>query len=65
MLHILHVLTCPVLVVSPSGLAGLLLVYISGNGNLASSCSGHCYILGWPESPLSFFHKIKDTFFIF
>ena len=23
------------------------------------------YILGWPKSPLSFFHKVKDTFFIF
>ena len=23
------------------------------------------YILGWPKSPRGFFHKIKDTFFIF
>ena len=22
-------------------------------------------VLGWPKSPLCFFHKIKDTFFIF
>ena len=22
-------------------------------------------VLGWPKSPFSFFHKIKDTFFIF
>ena len=22
-------------------------------------------ILGWPKSPFSFFHKIKDTYFIF
>ena len=24
-----------------------------------------CYVLGWPKSPFSFFHKMKDTFFIF
>ena len=23
------------------------------------------HVLGWPKSPLCFFHKIKDTFFIF
>ena len=49
-------------VVIPTCFQASLTTFCLGSCRKTALC---CYLLGWPKSLYSFFHKAKSTFFIF